>query len=93
MHIITKSGRKLLLNTPEEEVQINAGITSDPDTYELSDEEFARLRPVGHSADDDMMKERINIRLSRNITAYFRSTGQDWQTRINEVLSEYVAAR
>ncbi len=92
MHITTKSGRKLLLNTPEEEAQINAGIASDPDTYELSDEEFRQLRPVGHPV-NDTTKERINIRLSRNITAYFRSTGQDWQTRINEVLSEYVAAQ
>ncbi len=92
MHVITKSGRKMLLNTPEEEAQINAGITSDPDTYELSDEEFQQLRPVGHPA-DDTVKERINIRLSRNITAYFRSTGQDWQTHINDVLSEYVAAQ
>ena len=88
----TKSGRKLLLNTPEEEAQINAGLASDPDTYALSDEEFALLRPVGHPV-DDTTKERISIRLSRNISAYFQSTGQDWQTRINEVLSEYVAAQ
>ncbi len=45
--IISKTGRILELPTLKEEAKINAGIAADPDTYELSDEEFAQLRPMG----------------------------------------------
>ena len=39
-----------IIPTPKEATAINAGIAADPDTYELSDEEFAQLRPVPSQA-------------------------------------------
>ncbi|MFQ5615675.1 MAG: BrnA antitoxin family protein, partial [Anaerolineales bacterium] len=74
-----------------EEIAINAGIASDPDTYELSDEEFSKLRPVGRPI-AAVTKDRITIRLSPEVTEYFRATGKGWQTRMDKVLLEYVAA-
>lgn len=38
-------------------------------------------------------KKTISIRLSDNILDYFKAGGKGWQTRINEVLSDYVASR
>ena len=39
----------LILPTDEEEAAINRGIALDPDTWELSDEEFKQLKPfVSH---------------------------------------------
>ena len=35
-------------------------------------------------------KERITLRLSREVTQYFRATGKGWQTRMNTALLEYV---
>ena len=35
-------------------------------------------------------KERITIRLSREIIETFRATGEIWQTRMDEALREYV---
>lgn len=32
-----------------------------------------------------------NIRLSKEVSDYFKSTGKGWQTRINAVLQDYVA--
>lgn len=35
-------------------------------------------------------KKLISIRLSPDVLEYFKSEGKGWQTRINEVLQEYV---
>jgi uncharacterized protein (DUF4415 family) len=35
-------------------------------------------------------KEMISIRLSREVVAAFRATGEGWQTRVDEVLLEHV---
>ncbi|MCK5684805.1 BrnA antitoxin family protein [bacterium] len=87
MHLTTKSGRKILMNTDEEDAKINAGIKADPDTYEVED--FSKLRKIGRPVSDNK-KDRVNIRLSKKITQHFKATGKGWQTRINEVLLEYV---
>ncbi|MDD2720444.1 MAG: BrnA antitoxin family protein [Gallionella sp.] len=36
-------------------------------------------------------KEQVAVRYSPEVLAYFRSTGAGWQTRMDEVLREYVA--
>lgn len=38
-------------------------------------------------------KESITLRLDRSVVAYFRETGEGWQTRINDVLKRIVARR
>ncbi|MBT5291076.1 MAG: BrnA antitoxin family protein [Thiotrichales bacterium] len=89
-HVITNFGRKITLNSEEEDVAINSGIASDPDTYELSGVEFENLRPVGRPK-SEMTKDKITIRLSNEVTTYFRALGKGWQTHMNEVLREYVS--
>ena len=91
MQVKSKSGRVFELPSDEEDAAINAGIAADPDTYELSDEEFKRLHPIGRPK-SAVTKERITIRLSPDVTQYFRSTGKGWQTRMDKVLREYVAS-
>ncbi len=36
-------------------------------------------------------KQPITIRLNPEVLQYFKDTGKGWQTRINEILEEYVA--
>jgi len=89
MHVKSKSGRFFELPDDDEEARIKAGIEADPDTYEVTD--FSTLRKVGRPVSEET-KDRVNIRLSKEITQYFKATGKGWQTRINKVLEEYVAS-
>jgi uncharacterized protein (DUF4415 family) len=36
-------------------------------------------------------KERITIRLSRDVVMQFRATGEGWQTRMDSALRQYIA--
>ncbi len=85
------SARKFYQPTDEEDAVINAGIAVDPDTYELSDAEFALLKPqrLGRPL-SEQTKERITIRLSPDVVSAFRATGAGWQTRIDVVLKEWL---
>lgn len=69
---------------------------------ELTEEEFSQARPIGDFPELQGLvklsrgkqkaptKEAVNIRLSPRVVEYFRGTGKGWQTRMNEVLCEYV---
>jgi len=81
--------RSFTLPTPEEEATINAGIAVDPDTYELSDKEFTQLRRVGRPR-AEVTKERITIRLSREVVEQFRASGEGWQTRVDVALKDWL---
>lgn len=92
-YLTLRNGRKILLNTPEEEAKINAGIAADPDTHELTDEEFARLRPMGRMGrppSQKPLKVPTTIRFDADVLASLKAMGKGWQTRINEVMREWV---
>ena len=91
-HVITKSGMKIMLNTPEEEAAIAAGIAADPDTFEPTDAEFAAMRRMGRPK-AAITKERITIRLSPDVLDAFRATGAGWQTRMDAALREWIEKR
>lgn len=84
--------RKLILPTAAEDAAINAGIAADPDTYEMSDEQFAKAaaakrgrgRPVGSVA--EITKKTISMRVDQDLLDAMRSTGPGWQTRVNDLL-------
>ena len=90
MSVKSKSGRMIEMPTDEEDKVINQGIANDSETYELSKKEFKQLRPVGRPV-ADVIKDRITIRLSKDVTDYFRATGRGWQTRIDSALKEYIS--
>ncbi|MCX7095551.1 MAG: BrnA antitoxin family protein [Methylobacter sp.] len=90
MFLKTKSGRLVEVPTPEEEAVINAGIAADPDTYELTDEEFARLKPMRGRPVSANPKVHTGLRLDAEVLAAFKAGGPGWQTRINEALKEWL---
>jgi uncharacterized protein (DUF4415 family) len=47
------------------------------------------LRPRGRPR-VEFPKERINIRLSHEVVAHFKSAGEGWQTRIDTALRQFI---
>ena len=83
---------KVWLEDQNEEALIQAGIDSDPDAYSLTDAEWAAVQPlvkIGRPK-AEITKERITIRLSRDVLSSFRATGQGWQTRVDGALRQYI---
>lgn len=92
MLLTTKSGRVVEMPSDEEDEIINAGITADSDTYELSQAEFSKLKRVGRPI-AETTKARITIRVDKETLNVFKSraemTGGNYQTLINEALKSY----
>jgi uncharacterized protein (DUF4415 family) len=82
--------KKLIRPTAQEEAAINAGIAADPDTYELSREEFKQLKPFRRGKNKAPTKELISIRLSPDVLNRFRASGTGWQSRVDLALREWL---
>lgn len=87
--IKTRSGRVLVLPTPEEDAAINAGIAADPDTYELGRQDFAQLRSRGRPPGSGS-KVQVTLRLDIDVVEKLKEGGTGWQTRANAVLRKSV---
>ncbi len=67
------------------------------DSPPLSGEMLSRMKPVkeSHSAiparvQHAPLKVPVSIRLSPDVVEFFKSQGKGWQTKINNVLHEYI---
>jgi len=89
MHVRSRTGRIFDLPTPEDETEIRAGMVDDPDVCELSDEQLQRLHPMSRPQAKSV-KQSVSVRLSEEVVTYFKATGNGWQTRMDEVLKDYV---
>lgn len=88
-----KAKRKIIMPTQEEDAAINAGIAADPDTYELSAEEFKQLKPLRGRPVGSGKKEQVTIRLDTEILEAFKLMGSGWQTKINAALKAHIEKR
>jgi uncharacterized protein (DUF4415 family) len=79
------------LPTPEEDAAILQAALADPDAQPMSDEHFATRLPMRGRPKSDQKKLLLSIRYSPEVISFFKASGEGWQTRINQVLQEYVA--
>jgi len=80
-----------LVPTPTEDLAITATALNDPDSRPFTDEEWANVKPVrgrGRPV-QAVTKAPISIRLDVRVLNAFKATGEGWQTRMNDALTEW----
>jgi len=87
--------------------EIAEAVAADADAAPIADEEtFKRARPAsqvvtevvewhrrGRGSQKEPTKIPVSIRLSPEVISYFKTQGKGWQSRLNEILQEYVASQ
>ena len=92
----TSRRTEIVLPTPEEDEAIIAAAKADPDAQPLSATQLRAMVPMRSlrgrpkSANKKLL---VSIRYSPEVVAYFKSTGEGWQARMDSVLRRYVARR
>ena len=83
----------IVMPTLEEDRAINSAAKADPDAQPLTVKQMKSMVPMrllrGRPKSSNT-KQLVSMRYSREVLAYFKSTGEGWQSRIDRVLREYV---
>ncbi|MGA8052304.1 MAG: BrnA antitoxin family protein [Burkholderiales bacterium] len=84
----------ILMPTEEEDKAITAAARSDPDAQPLTPKQLKAMVPIralrGRPKSENK-KLLVSVRYSPEVVAYFKSTGEGWQSRMDGVLRKYVA--
>ncbi len=82
------------LPTVEEDRAITAAARSDPDAQPLTPKQLKAMVPLkalrGRPKSENK-KLLVSVRYSPEVVAYFKSTGDGWQSLMDSVLRKYVA--
>ncbi len=82
--------------TPGEDRAITAAAWADPDAQPLTPKQLRSMVPMRAlrgRPKSESKKLLLSVRYSQEVVAYFKSTGEGWQSRMDGVLREYVARR
>lgn len=63
---------------------------SDPDNPPLDEETVSRMRPAAQEMPE---RERVTLSLNHEVVEFFKSCGQGWQNKLNDILQRYVDAQ
>ena len=83
----------VLMPTLRQERAITAAAKADPDAQPLTAKQLASmvpLRSLRGRPKSANPKQLVSVRYSPEVLAYFKSTGEGWQSRMDGVLREYV---
>ena len=79
--------------TLQEDKAITAAAKADPDAQPLTPKQLKAmvpLRSLRGRPKSESPKQLVSVRYSQEVLAYFKSTGEGWQARMDSVLREYV---
>lgn len=72
---------------------ITAAAKADPDAQPLSPKQLKSMVPIralrGRPKSENT-KQLVSVRYSKEVLEFFKSTGEGWQSRMDEVLRKYV---
>jgi uncharacterized protein (DUF4415 family) len=80
--------------TVEEDRAITAAAKSDPDAQPLTAKQLkamVSMPALRGRPKSENKKLLVSVRYSPEVVAYFKSTGEGWQSRMDSVLRQYVA--
>jgi uncharacterized protein (DUF4415 family) len=84
----------VVMPTVEEDKAITAAAKADPDAQPLTPMQLQAMVPMkalrGRPKSENK-KLLVSVRYSPEVVAYFKSTGEGWQSRMDGVLQQYVA--
>ena len=80
----------VVMPTTEEDRVITAAAKSDPDAQPLTPKQLKAMVPLRGRPKSESKKLLLSVRYSPEVIAYFKSTGDGWQSRMDGVLREYV---
>jgi uncharacterized protein (DUF4415 family) len=84
----------IVMPSVEEDKVITAAAKRDPDAQPLTSNQLKAMVPLKTlrgRPKSEKTKQLVSIRYSREVVEYFKSTGDGWQSRMDEVLLKYVA--
>ena len=92
---MSKAAKKTPIEMPTaaEDRKITAAARADPDAQPLTSAQLKAmvpLRTVRGRPKSANRKLLVSVRYSPEVLAYFRSTGEGWQARMDSVLRQYV---
>ena len=83
----------VLMPTLEENCRLVDAAKADPDAQPLTPRQLKKMVPlaaVRGRPPSGNTKLLVSVRYSPEVIAYFRATGDGWQSRMDEVLKDYV---
>ena len=69
---------------------IRKAAKADPNAQPLSDAQLNAMVPLRGRPKSATRKTLVSVRYSPEVLAFFRSTGEGWQSRMDGVLRNYV---
>ena len=84
----------VVLPTATEDRAITAAARADPHAQPLTPKQLQAMVPfksVRGRPKSENKKLLVSVRYSPEVVAYFKSTGEGWQSRMDGVLQQYVA--
>ena len=86
----------VVMPTMAENKHITAAAKADPDAQPLSPGQLKAMVPIRALRGRPKAattKQLVSVRYSPEVLAYFKATGEGWQTRMDGVLRQYVIRR
>lgn len=85
---------QIVIPSAQEDAAIIAAAKDDPDAQPLTPKqlkEMVPLRSLRGRPKAENKKVLLSVRYSPEVVAYFKSTGDGWQSRMDSILKRYVA--